>query len=330
MKITENRLRKIIRNIIRESIEVRESIKEKIKVLIGEFDEFIDEFYRVSGSDAYYFRNSEEFVSDPDLLAYVYGELSKEFQDLYDEMLDPESFGVNIEEGIFLRRLFFKSLKAGDKTILIGYIDKSSADAIKDTFRRSKSLKNVFKPGKTSKGNIRKKSYDYSSLKSDSDSISKDTKFFAYTRNDIKSSFQSDSLFTNSPRSMQLSNTNAFKPAGIWFGKEDEWKRFCEENNFNVDGKYRYKFLVELDLNRICVLDSDETRQAFESVYLEGSGIMAKINWANVTDDYDGIVITESAILPVGWTSTWDITSGCVWRASGITKIDNTIFDLDI
>ena len=56
---------------------------------------------------------------------------------------------------------------------------------------------------------------------------------------------------------------------------------------------------------------------------------MATINWGSVTEDYDGVIIMEEAIVPTGhWTSSWDITSGCVWRASCIKGFDREVMDL--
>ena len=280
MKRKETRL--IVENwrrLLKEGFEGGNEYRKR--VLLGEWKEFHEHFKSISGGD-YDDSNYEDFFDDDYLTGFVYENLSREFYNVYIEIVWPEDVEVETEEEMKslhdLKKLFFDSLKAGDPKILGGDMSIMGAK-----------------------------------------------KFYTYSRNDLES-IGLGSLFERDAKQMQY---DTFKPVGIWFGMGDEWRRFCEENNYNLDSEYKYKFLISLDLSKICVVDSNEMRRDFEVKYKVGRGRMATIDWGSVTEDYDGVIITEEAIVPTGhWTSSWDITSGCVWRASGIKGFDREVMDL--
>lgn len=295
--IVENWRRLLSDGIINESDDSLddEGPLSRNQIIYDEFDEYYATYVRLAAGMVH---SAEELISDVDMLSDVYGyeaDYSEEFKNVYSELLDLEN-SSDSDALLELQELIYKACLEGDKDLLLG--GESSGDK------------------------------KFSGAKSSI--ITDRTRFYNYSHNDISTRNTSlQNLFFLEPRTMQLENNNMFKPAGIWFGKEGEWKRFCEENRFNMDGEYRFKSHVELNLKRLAVLDSHEAREAFEADYLKGSGRMAAIDWGKVSDDYDGIIMSEEALVPSGhWSSTWDITSGCVWRASGILGIYNVKFDL--
>ena len=304
MRIKRNETKLIVENwrnllsggIISESDDSLddEATRSRNQIIHDEFDEYYATYVRLVAGMV---DSAEELIKDADMLSDVYGyesEYSEEFQNVYDELLEPEN-SSDKDSILELQELIYKACLENDKNILLG--SESSGD----------------KKFSGAKSNV----------------ITDRTRFYAYTYSNIFDT-PLKYLFISEPRTMQLENNNMFKPAGIWFGKEDEWKKFCEENSFNMDDEYRFKSQIGLNLKRLAVLDSHEKREAFEADYLKGSGRMAAIDWGKVSDDYDGIIMSEEALVPSGhWSSTWDITSGCVWRASGILRIDRDRFDLE-
>lgn len=126
------------------------------------------------------------------------------------------------------------------------------------------------------------------------------------------------------PAIMQIESDNMFKPEGLWFGEGNSWKIFCKQNNFNA-GKYKFKYNIKIDTNKVYIINSIEKLQDFEEEYLNDYN---KIDWAKVTDDYSGVIIYDSIIGTREWTSTWDITSGCIWRADALLSLQQVQNDM--
>jgi hypothetical protein len=132
-----------------------------------------------------------------------------------------------------------------------------------------------------------------------------------------------DQATVSRARSQQDYNDNPFKPFGMWFAPDGEWKRFCETDGFR--GDYESKEMLTLNFDNICMIDNNETIKEIEEKYGTGKGRMKSINWTAFANDYDGIIVSSFSS---NWTNTWDIVSGCIWSADAIK---NTIkMQLDI
>lgn len=126
------------------------------------------------------------------------------------------------------------------------------------------------------------------------------------------------------PAIMQIESTNMFKPKGLWFGIGDSWKVFCRQNNFD-ESKYQFKYNIKIDISKVYILNSLEKLQDFEEKYLSNYN---KIDWAKVTDDYSGVIMYDSVIGTKNWTSTWDITSGCLWKSDALLSLQKVKNDM--
>ena len=48
------------------------------------------------------------------------------------------------------------------------------------------------------------------------------------------------------------------------------------------------------------------------------------IDWEKVSQDYDGIEICPYLLgkrMTIDWYYSWDVSSGCIWRSSGIEEL---------
>lgn len=131
------------------------------------------------------------------------------------------------------------------------------------------------------------------------------------------------------------------KPVGLWYACGKDWKRFVQaEMPSRWKKKYKHKYLLDVNLSRMCVIRTEEDMESFVLKYLnkETKGI----EWAEVARDYDGIEICPyqwrfrpsnlddlQAKSIFSWYGVWDVASGCIWGRGafkGVTEVEN---DLD-
>ena len=133
-----------------------------------------------------------------------------------------------------------------------------------------------------------------------------------------------DQATVSRARSQQDYSDNPFKPFGMWFAPDGEWKRFCETDGFR--GDYESKEMLTLNFDNICMIDNNETMKEIEEKYGTGKGRMKSINWTAFADDYDGIIVSSFSS---NWTNTWDIVSGCIWSADAIKNTRKMQLDIE-
>jgi len=121
------------------------------------------------------------------------------------------------------------------------------------------------------------------------------------------------------------------KPQGLWYACDKDWKRFVQSEMPDWAGKYTHKYLLDVNLRRMCVIRTDEDMELFHVKYLnrETDGI----DWIAVARDYDGIEICPYRSrfrMGYSWYYTWDVASGCIWGRGafkGVTEVENDIGD---
>jgi hypothetical protein len=153
--------------------------------------------------------------------------------------------------------------------------------------------------------------------------------------------------------------TGLFKPYGFWFSVEHyaddhNWKDWCEEAEFCLES-LKLRYLINLKKEaQILVLSNPEELMEFSINYasnestdfckfrkeqyskysslLKEDSILRnmdkpyvyQINWKEVQDKYDGIIITPyqwSCRLmnpTTSWYYGWDCASGCIWNTKCI------------
>ena len=152
--------------------------------------------------------------------------------------------------------------------------------------------------------------------------LSINNNFTTYSATKLSSEIIANKFYD--PAIIQIENNNMYKPEGLWFGEGNSWKEFCKQNKFNVS-KYKFKYNIKIDTSKVCILDTDDKLEVFEKKYLNDYN---KIDWAKVTDDYRGIIMYDDVIGTKEWTSTWDITSGCIWSADALLSLQQVQNDM--
>lgn len=137
------------------------------------------------------------------------------------------------------------------------------------------------------------------------------------------------------------------KPAGLWLSVNDDWAKWCYNNDYMLNAlEYRTEFVIS-DTSRICYLRSERDVDAFIDNYryiynpmpmFNTSFQFYTIHWDEVKQDYDGIFIDEDnkELREYGfksggmntWIDTWDCLSGCVWNFDIIHQKESEKFNL--
>jgi hypothetical protein len=141
------------------------------------------------------------------------------------------------------------------------------------------------------------------------------------------------------------------KPNGLWFDIDEDWKRWCEAAQFNLEGlRYRHTVTV-LDSSRMLFLQKAREIDSFTKRYgrnlscnvqllqrSEDLGSIAQdkgrsffndiqkafssyILWDEVAEKYSGIIIapySRSRSQAYLWYWGWNCAAGCVWDTSVI------------
>jgi hypothetical protein len=122
-----------------------------------------------------------------------------------------------------------------------------------------------------------------------------------------------------------------FKPAGLWYGLDDDWFEWCSGENFDGIGKFTFDLVI--NLGRIIVIETPVELILFYHKYKHElyPGYFA-IDWDKVKSDYSGIEIRNYYamrwdVLPMEgstWFYGWDVNSGCIWDLSVIESVNRT------
>lgn len=136
-----------------------------------------------------------------------------------------------------------------------------------------------------------------------------------------------------------------WKPRGLWYsveGNEDGWSDWCRYNEF-CETDLQIAHAVELDVERVVVIDNGASLLAFQREYCRPHPILAEfdkeyaelvgpdrhgvIDWPLVATRYDGIEIAPYQYahrMGSLWYNTWDCASGCIWNIDAIRSFDVT------
>ena len=128
------------------------------------------------------------------------------------------------------------------------------------------------------------------------------------------------------------------KPKGLWYACDKDWKRFVQSEMPRWADDYNHKYLLDVNLSRMCVIRTEKEMEEFHSEYSYIANprydvVPNAIDWVAVSRDYDGIEICPYQYkfrMAYSWYYPWDVASGCVWGSSafkGVTEIDNDIHD---
>ena len=130
------------------------------------------------------------------------------------------------------------------------------------------------------------------------------------------------------PRDTAQPAAASFKPRGLWYAIGTEWIDWVRDNMSHWESDHAFK--LELDDSKILHLGKDMSFTEFEEkfgVKNYGMDVVTDIKWWKVkaydAGRYSGIEIEHPwGPKPGHWERTWDISSGCIWRANAIKGIN--------
>lgn len=122
-----------------------------------------------------------------------------------------------------------------------------------------------------------------------------------------------------------------FKPSGWWYGCNDEWERWVDENW--KSRHWRYKYSVQVFEEKILMIRSKEDLLVFNEEF----GVVLKedfpgyspdffnaIDWPRVAETACGIEICphqDDLTEDLEWYATWSIASGVIWNPAAIKSV---------
>lgn len=98
------------------------------------------------------------------------------------------------------------------------------------------------------------------------------------------------------------------KPCGFWLSYNNEWLEWCKSQEFytyNPDNYYRYEY--SLDKLNLYKISSIEELRAFQDKYAGQDKYTAKIDWAKVATEYDGIIFLNYSKIKNDLTSNFSM-----------------------
>jgi hypothetical protein len=117
------------------------------------------------------------------------------------------------------------------------------------------------------------------------------------------------------------------KPCGLWYEIDGAWEKWCRAESFGLE-RYLVPTEVEVDVDRILVLDTEDQMQRFLR-YVRRVRYSEYIQWDALVTRYAGIEIPDfwafgQHRLEPGytWLYAWDASSGCVWDLSAIRVVE--------
>lgn len=113
----------------------------------------------------------------------------------------------------------------------------------------------------------------------------------------------------------------SFKPNGLWLSVDDDWRRWCTDEEWGGDWFEHPEVHFQIATDRCLWLKTPEDFVPFTNEYADSEGYY--ITWNRVAEVYAGIIIapyqwTHRLSLTVNWYYPWDCASACVWDLSAI------------
>lgn len=125
------------------------------------------------------------------------------------------------------------------------------------------------------------------------------------------------------PRNVTQASQAWVKPEGLWYALGKEWINWVKANMPQWKGDHLYK--IEVNTSRILLLNSMKKVGEFEreyGVYDKRWDLYTEIHWKEVAKKYDGVEYLNPWGKTGEWNRPWDVSSGCIWKASAIKKIE--------
>ena len=132
----------------------------------------------------------------------------------------------------------------------------------------------------------------------------------------------------NSVTQNHLVALDGFKPNGVWFSVDDDWKRWCLRENFHPAALRHATEIVLSESANMLTLSTAEQLDLFTRQYSKPcEGLLflrLEIDWEAVAKQYNGIIIAPycgERRLRHRWYYGWACASGCIWNAEAIREL---------
>ena len=134
--------------------------------------------------------------------------------------------------------------------------------------------------------------------------------------------------FEFNPKKRYRANRNGaerdHKPEGFWLSVDEDWKRWCEGEEWGLDGlAHVTEFRLKPDA-KILHIDSVKGLDEFTKRYgVQDVHELRSIDWRPVKEAYDGIIIAPyqwERRLSLMWYYTWDCASAVIWNLDAIER----------
>ena len=121
-----------------------------------------------------------------------------------------------------------------------------------------------------------------------------------------------------------------FKPNGLWLSADDDWRRWCEGENFHLGGlAYCHEVTLARDAKILRLRDARDIDRFTARYWAELPALpylSIWIDWRKVAQKYQGIIIapycwSRRLEEKTRWYYGWDCASGCVWDLAAIESI---------
>lgn len=133
------------------------------------------------------------------------------------------------------------------------------------------------------------------------------------------------------------------KPNGLWLSVsgEDDWECWCRENGFGIGG-YVHRATLQADANVLWLRTAADIDQfhldwSEKSYWTGGTAPLSdeyvrmhwEVNWQNVAQRYDGIMIApyqwSRRLGGPFWYYGWDCASGCIWQLDAVASFTQVL-----
>lgn len=116
------------------------------------------------------------------------------------------------------------------------------------------------------------------------------------------------------------------KPYGLWYSIGDEWKQWCEAEDFCI-GRLAVVYKLSIDKDTVLRLTTEQAIREFSSEFLlrDTPWQTWDIDWPRVARQWAGIEIAPYQYgcrfdATLRWYSGWDVASGCIWDQQGLAS----------
>lgn len=109
------------------------------------------------------------------------------------------------------------------------------------------------------------------------------------------------------------------KPDGLWYACGFSWVNFLVTSSYYKPlGRYLYQ--IDIDTRNMAVLDDVGARYFIaENAVSDRYDGGVDINWKRVAREYKGIQACKGSYYD--FHNQWDVSSGCIWDLSAITRV---------